>query len=699
MTENNTHSQMFCDHCGQPKNLEISLGFENVTIKQKKNICNSRLDVNISSEIIKGVKRPIPLIAANMSTVINSKFYIKLFKLGAFAVLHRADTKKNIIQSIKEASKECEWVAGSVGVGEDQYELCKEMVKAGCNIVVIDIAHGYSDAVINLGERIKSNYPRVKVVLGNTVNIGLLEETKHFADAIKVGIAQGFACETKNTAGCTEKQFSAVLKFKTLAKKYGIPVISDGGIRLPADFVKAIGAGANSVMAGKIFAACPESAAELIQFDDKPKKIYAGMACYSQDTEILTKSGWKIFEELSSKDEIATLNPITNELEYQLSTKIYSYEYNGDMINVVSRPIDLLVTPNHRMYTAKRNRCKKAEFGFVEAQDACKEPFLYKKDCIWNGDRTATFVIPDIKVETGKHKTTYYGFKIPMNEWLDFFGFWLAKGSCHKRKIDSLKEHYCYEIDLSNNDKTLIEHYKNLLASWNIKSRIRKRNKNYELTIINYPLFNYLSCFGKANNKFIPEELRNLSSDLLEILLKSISLGDGCKKRNCIYTNSPKLRDHLYEIAIKTGRTPSIHINHPIGSIGVINGKSFKRNYTVWSVSLNDNFKTPHIHVSHYKKQKYDGKVYCVTVPNGIVCVRRNNKYVWSGNSEYVQMGWKNEVKIGTVAEGRICYLDPGEPAEVVLNNFAGSLRSGITYAGCKDVDSFQEKVEFIRLA
>jgi IMP dehydrogenase len=265
--------------------MEISLGFENVAIQQQKNLCKSRLDVDTSSEIIKGIIRPVPMIAANMSTVINADFYSKLYKLGAFAVLHRADTKPNILQSIRDVAKECEWVAASIGVGEDQYDFSKEMILAGCNVILIDIAHGYSDSIILLGRKIKQNFPNVKVVVGNTVNISMLEEIADFADALKVGIGQGFACETKNTAGCTEKQFSAVFKFKEASKKYGMPIISCGGIRSSADFVKAIGAGANSVMAGMTFAACPESAAELTTYNDQPKKIYAGMASeYVQTT-------------------------------------------------------------------------------------------------------------------------------------------------------------------------------------------------------------------------------------------------------------------------------------------------------------------------------------------------------------------------------------------------------------------------------
>jgi IMP dehydrogenase/GMP reductase len=117
-----------------------------------------------------------------------------------------------------------------------------------------------------------------KLVIGNTTNEKMFIESYKYIDALKVGIAQGFVCETKNTAGCTEKQFSAILKFKNFANDFGVSIIGDGGVREPSDVVKAIGAGAKGVMAGKIFAACPESSAESIMIDGITKKIYAGMA-------------------------------------------------------------------------------------------------------------------------------------------------------------------------------------------------------------------------------------------------------------------------------------------------------------------------------------------------------------------------------------------------------------------------------------
>ena len=220
-----------------------------------------------------------------MSTVVNSDFYSRLYKLGAFSFLQRAQNDNTYLEEVRQVAKACEWVGASIGVGQSQYELAEKLIKQGANVLLIDIAHGYSDTVINLGRKIKTNFPHVKMVVGNTNCPEMLEEVADYADAVKIGLAQGFACETKNTAGCTEKQFSTILKFKELSRKLGIPVISDGGTREPADLVKAIAAGANSVMAGSIFAACPESAAELVMHNDRPKKLYAGMASEHVQTE------------------------------------------------------------------------------------------------------------------------------------------------------------------------------------------------------------------------------------------------------------------------------------------------------------------------------------------------------------------------------------------------------------------------------
>lgn len=258
--------------------FEESFGFNQVAIKQEKNKALSRLDVDISSEIVRGLVRPNPLIAANMSTVTNAAFYKQLYALGSFSFLHRAQTIDNLVTEIKDVAKECEWVGFSIGVGNEYKDAVHSLVHAGGNVLLIDIAHGYSDEVISLGRWCKQTFPHIKVVVGNTTNIEMMKEVSDFADGLKIGIGAGLACRTANTAGCTEKQFSVVLKFKELSKQYGIPTISCGGIREPADVVKAIAGGANGVMMGSIFAACPESAAKKVHVDFSIKKEYYGMA-------------------------------------------------------------------------------------------------------------------------------------------------------------------------------------------------------------------------------------------------------------------------------------------------------------------------------------------------------------------------------------------------------------------------------------
>jgi IMP dehydrogenase/GMP reductase len=256
-----------------------SLSFSDVALKQGENLSSSRLDTDIRSEFARGLYLDIPLIAANMSSVVNADFCIQLRKLGALGIMHRAyASEADYIEQVKKIAKESDIVAASVGVGLSQIGLAAMLVSAGANVIVIDIAQGYSKAVIETGREIKKKNPHIKLVVGNTINTQLMYEVDDFADAVKVGIAQGSACLTKNTAGCTKKQWTAVNEFKEVSKKLGLPIISDGSIKEAGDFTKSIAAGANSAMAGSIFARCPESAAELVDVDGTPKKVYFGMA-------------------------------------------------------------------------------------------------------------------------------------------------------------------------------------------------------------------------------------------------------------------------------------------------------------------------------------------------------------------------------------------------------------------------------------
>lgn len=270
--------------------IPTSLGFNDVGILQAKNMCASRLDADIRSEIFREVVRPIPLMASNMLSVVNAEFCIKLYELGALGVMHRAASDDHLVSEVAKIAAKCEVVCASVGIDDTQFFLAKRLVNAGANVIFIDVAHGYSDTVIELSRRIKKELG-VKVVPGNTINTDMLEEVADFADGLKVGLANGLSCETKNTAACNEKQLTSVLKFKKRSKELGIPIISDGGIREGADFTKAVAAGANSAMAGSIFARCPESSAEIVEVDGRRRKVYAGSA--SRHVQNVWRNGLK----------------------------------------------------------------------------------------------------------------------------------------------------------------------------------------------------------------------------------------------------------------------------------------------------------------------------------------------------------------------------------------------------------------------
>lgn len=259
-----------------------SLSFSDIAIGQGENICASRLDTNLRSEVARGLYLDVPLLAANMSAVTDANMCIELYRHGALGVLHRAWAKEeDYLAEVTKIAHKCSTVAASVGVGPAQVELAAKLMNRGANVIVIDIAQGYSQAVIETGREIKGlseNRGTAWIVVGNTINPEMMYAVDDFADAVKVGIAQGSVCETKNTAGCTEKQFTAVQSFKDVSRKLGLPIISDGSIKEPGDFTKAIAAGANSVMAGGILARCPESAADEVEVDGVTKKLYFGMA-------------------------------------------------------------------------------------------------------------------------------------------------------------------------------------------------------------------------------------------------------------------------------------------------------------------------------------------------------------------------------------------------------------------------------------
>ena len=169
-------------------------------------------------------------------------------------------------------------VAAAVGVTDDTLERVESLVAAGVDAIVIDTAHGHTKGVVTKLKAVKDKFPELNVIVGN---IATAEAAKYLveagADAIKVGIGPGSICTTRIIAGVGVPQLSAINDVAKAIKGSGVPVIADGGIRYTGDIVKALAAGADSVMLGSMFAGVEESPGETIIYEGRKFKSYRGM--------------------------------------------------------------------------------------------------------------------------------------------------------------------------------------------------------------------------------------------------------------------------------------------------------------------------------------------------------------------------------------------------------------------------------------
>ncbi len=166
----------------------------------------------------------------------------------------------------------------AVGVTQDMLERVAILLQADVDIISLDTAHGHSLGVIEAVKKIKQAYPELPVIAGNIATAEAAEDLiKAGADAIKVGIGPGAICTTRVVSGVGVPQLTAVMDCSEVGRKYGIPVIADGGIKYSGDVVKAMAAGASSVMMGSALAGCEESPGETEIYQGRTFKVYRGM--------------------------------------------------------------------------------------------------------------------------------------------------------------------------------------------------------------------------------------------------------------------------------------------------------------------------------------------------------------------------------------------------------------------------------------
>jgi IMP dehydrogenase len=169
-------------------------------------------------------------------------------------------------------------VGAAVGIGPDMEERIEGLVAANVDVVVIDTAHGHSESVLQAVRQAKKKFPDLELVAGNVATAqGAKALIEAGVDAVKVGVGPGSICTTRVVAGVGVPQMTAIMDCAAEAKKWGIPVMADGGVKYSGDITKALAAGADSVMIGGLFAGTDESPGETILFQGRSYKVYRGM--------------------------------------------------------------------------------------------------------------------------------------------------------------------------------------------------------------------------------------------------------------------------------------------------------------------------------------------------------------------------------------------------------------------------------------
>ena len=169
-------------------------------------------------------------------------------------------------------------VGAAVGVAKDREMRIDALLKAGCDVIVIDTAHGHSKNVIDAIKETKRNFKDVQVIAGNIATADGCEALiKAGSDGVKIGVGPGSICTTRIVAGIGVPQISAIFDVEKVARKYDIPIIADGGIKFSGDITKALAAGAHSVMIGNLFAGTDETPGEMVLYQGRTYKVYRGM--------------------------------------------------------------------------------------------------------------------------------------------------------------------------------------------------------------------------------------------------------------------------------------------------------------------------------------------------------------------------------------------------------------------------------------
>ena len=225
-----------------------------------------RQDISIKTKLTKNIVLEIPFVSSPMDTVTEEKMAIALAKLGGIGIIHRNLTVSEQSKQVSEVKKQNLLVGAAIGASKGSLERAKSLVESGVDTIVVDSAHGFADSVIEIVKELKKRYKKTEIIGGNVAtHDGAKALIEAGVDALRIGMGPGAICTTRIISGMGVPQVTAIMETYKIAKRMGVPIIADGGIKYSGDIVKAIAAGASTVMMGSFFSSCTEAPGEYVE--------------------------------------------------------------------------------------------------------------------------------------------------------------------------------------------------------------------------------------------------------------------------------------------------------------------------------------------------------------------------------------------------------------------------------------------------
>ncbi|MDO9105213.1 MAG: phage terminase large subunit family protein [Methylovulum sp.] len=369
--------------------------------------------------------------------------------------------------------------------------------------------------------------------------------------------------------------------------------------------------------------------------------------CFDKETDVLTLEGWKRFADVTEFDKLATVDLETDLIEYQKPAALISRHYTGSMVQLLGHVIDILVTPNHRMVTLKAKHetispgVRKWNFNVKPEITLAKDLTIHhciKIKAKWQGEAFATVAIPESKSSVGY--TVQKTVQVDANDMAALLGWWISEGSIseHRSKTQNNLRRAIFIGQIKQKQRDVI---RTLLSR--LPWKFSEQTNGFRITSMQ--LHDYLLQFGKLqHNRIVPDWIKQSSPEIIASFVNAMIAGDGWTQQkeahhriSRVYaTTSPKLADDMQELFIKLGNAATMRVVKPSGwKIAGRSGHECRTQYHVYErlasrahLDGGGNGKREFIG----KSVDYDDIVYCASVPNGTLIVRRSGKTFIAGN-------------------------------------------------------------------